>query len=290
MLLQNQLDDFLAYIAAERGLSRDTIAAYQRDVQGVIDFLVPKGVSSFSEVNEQHLLDYLYSLQPKNYASSTLCRLLIALKVFFRFLLREDVIKINVAAQLDAPQLWQIIPEVLTHQEVEALLAQPTKESWEGARDKAILEVLYACGLRVSEICSLDIHSVDDRYVKVKGKGGKERVVPIGEEAILAVDHYLHLRPNQKHPALFITKSGKRIDRINIWKMIKKHAKAASISKNLSPHTLRHSFATHLLDHGAELRVIQEMLGHASISSTDRYTHVSNAHMHAAFQKFHSRY
>ncbi|MFQ5729368.1 MAG: tyrosine-type recombinase/integrase, partial [Waddliaceae bacterium] len=162
-----------------------------------------------------------------------------------------------------------------------------------GARDKAILELLYSSGLRVSEVCTIQIYDVDDEYVKVFGKGQKERLVPLGQCALAAIDHYLLYYRSQydseKEKALFVTKKGRPLDRISIWRMIKSHAKKAGITKSISPHTLRHSFATHLLDNGAELRVIQEMLGHANINSTERYTHVSRAHIQKAFTAFHPR-
>jgi integrase/recombinase XerD len=216
--------------------------------------------------------------------------MLIAVKVFFRYLKREGMIPQDPTLHLDTPKLWQLIPEVLSCEEVERLLAAPDQESPVGARDRAILEVLYASGLRVSEVCSLNIQDLDDTTLRVKGKGGKERVVPIAEVAVKAVDDYLtRFRGEQEEEALFLNERGKRMDRQLVWKQIKFYAKKAGIDKRISPHTLRHSFATHLLDNGADLRVIQEMLGHASIATTDRYTHVSQHHLKSAFDAFHPR-
>ena len=176
----------------------------------------------------------------------------------------------------------------MTCGEVERLLAVPKDK-----RDRAILELLYASGLRVSEVCGLKLYDLDDQFVRVQGKGSKERLVPLGQKALQAVDEYLkHCRDrfeSEKQLALFVTKRGNPIDRIGVWHMIKKYAKQAGIVKNISPHTLRHSFATHLLDNGADLRVIQEMLGHASISSTDRYTHISRSRLQESFEQFHPR-
>jgi len=291
--MKNELTDFLAYIASEKGLSSNTIEAYRRDITAFMEFIQPLGIASFSEVETSHFLEFLAHFKEKGYASATLCRMVIALKVLFRFLTRESHIPTNSAFYLRTPKLWQLIPEVLTYEEIEQLLKQPDAATPLGARDKAILEILYASGLRVSEVCSLDICSVDDTFVRVLGKGKKERLIPVGEEAIAAIDDYLqHHRSNydsRRQQALFVNRSGNRIDRIAVWKMIKRYAKLAGITKNISPHTLRHSFATHLLDNGADLRVIQEMLGHANISSTDRYTHVSRSHLQEAFQKFHPR-
>jgi len=292
-MINAHFEDFLAYIASEKGLALNTIAAYQRDIQGFIDFLQSIGITQFADVDTNHIIAFLSSMKDLNYATASLCRALIAIKVLFRFLTREFLVSVNVALYLQTPKLWQLIPDVLDCEEVELLLQQPDPSSHEGARDKAIIEILYASGLRVSELCSLDIYSIDDAVVRVMGKGSKERIVPIGEAAIEAADHYLtHYRSefdSDKQLALFVNKKGKRIDRIAVWKMIKNYAKKAEILKNISPHTLRHSFATHLLDNGADLRVIQEMLGHASISSTDRYTHVSRTRLQEAFQQFHPR-
>lgn len=293
MSTDDEIADFISYIASEKGLALNTVEAYRRDSEAFASFLKGKGITSIAEAEQRHIVDFLGSLRSADYASASVCRAMIAIKVLFRFMLREGSVKANIAHSLDTPKLWQLIPEVLTTDEVEALLHAPDTTSMEGARDKAILEVLYGSGLRVSELCSLDIYSIDERSLKVMGKGSKERIVPIGEMAIAAVDDYLiRFRSefeSEKERALFLTKNGRRIDRTAVWKMIKKYAKGAGIEKNISPHTMRHSFATHLLDNGADLRIIQEMLGHASISSTDRYTHVSRSHLQEAFNAFHPR-
>lgn len=285
--------DFLSYIASEKGLSLNTVEAYGRDTASFIAYLKNQGIASFKEVKEEHFVGFLSHLKNAHYATASINRTLMACKVLFRFLKREGVITQNPSLYLDAPKLWQLIPEVLSGEEVERLLAQPQTSSATGARDKAILELLYASGLRVSELCTVGIYDVDDESIKVKGKGGKERIVPVGKPALQAIDFYLANFRDQtdscRQQALFVTRSGKPIDRIAVWKMIKKYAKSANISKNISPHTLRHSFATHLLDHGADLRVIQEMLGHANIATTDRYTHVSRSHLTEAFEAFHNR-
>lgn len=291
--MNEDLDDFLSYIGSEKGLSINTIEAYNRDALSFIAFLEKQGIHSFKAVTRSHIVDFLAHLNDRGYASSTICHHLIALKVLFRFLKREGGIQNNVALYLETPKLWQLIPEVLTTDEVEALLQQPDPQHPIGARDKAILELLYSSGLRVSEVCTIQIYDVDDEYVKVFGKGQKERLVPLGQYALAAIDHYLlHYRSqcdSEKEKTLFVTKNGRPLDRISIWRMIKNHAKKGGITKSISPHTLRHSFATHLLDNGAELRVIQEMLGHANINSTERYTHVSRTHLQKAFTAFHPR-
>jgi integrase/recombinase XerD len=180
----------------------------------------------------------------------------------------------------------------MTSSEIELLLQQPDQNTWRGVRDKAILEVLYSTGVRVSELCHLAIYDVDDNFVRVRGKGGKERVVPIGSKAVSAVDTYTtYERPLAARgiDSLFVSRTGQPLDRIVVWRIVKHYAAKANILKSISPHTLRHSFATHLLDNGADLRVIQEMLGHAHISSTDRYTHVSRKRLIESFNKFHPR-
>ena len=240
-----------------------------------------------------HLVDFIDNRKSEGYASSSLARNLIALKVLSRFLKREGVLETNFAFYLETPKVWQLIPEVLSYDEIERLLNAPDRETGKGSRDKAILEILYACGLRVSEVCTLKIYDVDDEYVRVMGKGQKERLVPVGAPAIQSIDHYLHHYRSQsdseKVQELFVSNRGKPLNRISIWKMIKFYAKKAGINKEISPHTLRHSFATHLLDNEADLRVIQEMLGHASISSTERYTHVSKSRLQQSFEAFHPR-
>jgi integrase/recombinase XerD len=290
--MNEHLADFLSYIASEKGLAPLSIEAYKRDVESFMAFVTRQGVS-FQDVKQAHLVAFLGELKALNYASATVCRPLISLKVFFRFLSREQVVAVNPALYLDNPSLWQLIPSILSGQEVDRLLAQPHMETRIGSRDKAILEILYGSGLRVSEVCSLGICDVDETFVRVAGKGCKERLVPIGREALRAVDHYLlHYRDrvdSDRQQRLFVTNRGRPLDRVSVWRMIKGYAKKAGIAKNISPHTLRHSFATHLLDNGADLRVIQEMLGHAHIGSTDRYTHISNSRLQDAFRAFHPR-
>lgn len=288
----DQAQDFLFYLASERGLSPNTIEAYQRDLSYFTAVLKKRGVTSFSLVKEAEIIAFLDYLRDKKLASSSIYRAMVAVKSLFRFLRRERLIQSEETLYLDTPKMWQLIPEVLTEEEVQLLLNAPKSDDPLGARDRAILEVLYASGLRVSELCGLNISDVDDAFVKVKGKGGKERLVPIAASAVAHVDHYLlHYRggSGQKNEALFVSKKGVRLDRITVWGRVKFYAKQVDLAKSISPHTFRHSFATHLLENGADLRVIQEMLGHASIATTDRYTHVSQKHLSEAFFKFHPR-
>lgn len=285
--MQHEVEGFLAYLGAEKGLARNTLDAYQRDIAAFSRFLGEK--VDLKSVDQETILSYLSYLKEKRYKDASLCRKLIALKVFFRFLKKERMLELDPFVHLEMPRISELLPEVLTVEEVDALLLAPDKESVEGMRDRAILAVLYASGLRVSELCGLNIHSIDEQEIRVKGKGGKERIVPIALKAIEAVDRYLiEGRPDQMSEALFLDK-GRRISRYLVWKQIKRYAKAAGIAKEISPHTLRHSFATHLLENGADLRIIQEMLGHAQIATTDRYTHLTQKHLQEAFAAFHPR-
>lgn len=284
--MDDQLREFLSYLGSEKGLSKNTLEAYGRDIRFFSRFLKGKKVEG---AGKEEVLSFFRILKDRGYASSSLGRMVIALKVFFRFLKREKVIENDPTLHLDSPKLWQLVPEVLTIQEVALLLSQIDPQTLDGVRDLAIFKLLYASGLRVSELCSLNIQDVGDAALRVKGKGGKERVVPIAKSALDAIDHYLGKFREDKEEALFISPRGKRVDRVTIWSRVKFYAKKAGITKTISPHTLRHSFATHLLENGADLRIIQEMLGHSSIATTDRYTHISHKHLHEAFEKFHPR-
>ncbi|MCB1110440.1 MAG: site-specific tyrosine recombinase XerD [Chlamydiia bacterium] len=280
---EQAIQDFLSYIGSEKGLSVNTLEAYGRDIRRFAEGLK-------EEVKEETILSYLSLLKEKGYASASIYRALMALRVFFRFLKREQVIDQDPTALLESPKMWQLIPDILTQEEVELLLAAPG-EGEKGARDRALLETLYATGIRVSELCHLNVHDVGEATIRVLGKGGKERIVPIGEVALEAIDAYLGNYRNDRgdRRPLFVTKKGRRIDRTFVWKQVKAYAKEVGITKKISPHTLRHSFATHLLERGADLRVIQEMLGHADIGTTDRYTHLSQKRLFEAFDTFHTR-
>ncbi len=281
--------DFLDYIRTEKGLSPHTIEAYGRDIE-VFASLLP--IKDWKEATPDSILQFLSYLKEKGYASSTVCRMLVATKVFFRFLKKEGEISVDLGRYFETPRLWQLVPDVLSCEEVDLLLAQPQVLDALGARDKAMLELLYATGMRVSELCSLRICDLHDTFVKVKGKGKKERVIPVGRKAIEAVDHYLtHHRADQREEngPLFLSPRGKAVDRFTVWNRVKIYAKSAGIQKSISPHTLRHSFATHLLENGADLRLIQDMLGHEDIGTTDRYTHVTGNRLKAAFKAFHPR-
>lgn len=286
---EEELRDFLIFIASEKGLAIQTIEAYERDLRSFLSCLKREKLSL---VESSDIISFIEQMGHKGYASSTRCRFLVSMKVFFRFLKREKWIETDPTHLIEFPKLWKLLPEIMTEEEVEQLMRQPNLHSMIGARDRAIFEILYATGMRVSELCNLNLHDVDERAVCVRGKGGKERMIPIAKVAIECLDLYLAFRSDLKQfesPPLFITKRGKRIGRVQVWSQMKKYARAAGIKREVSPHTLRHCFATHLLDHGADIRIIQEFLGHADISTTDQYTHLSNRQLHLTFDAFHPR-
>lgn len=284
--MEREIADFLAYLGSEKGLSPHTLAAYGRDLLSYAKFSEGKKPE---EIRPEQIIEYFQTLKNKGVASSTLCRALVAIKVFFRFLKREKIISHNPTLFLESPKMWQLIPEVLTVEEVSRLLVMPDSQTAIGVRDRAIFMVMYASGLRVSELCGLNLRDISDDQVRVRGKGNKERVIPIAPAAVAAVDEYLTRFRTQGDGPLFLSSHGKRMDRVALWERVKFYGKKAGIQKVISPHTLRHSFATHLLENGADLRVIQEMLGHSNIATTDRYTHISKKHLHEAFERFHPK-
>ncbi len=275
------IQEFLEYLASERGLSQNTLKAYQSDIH-----LFLQGRGESFQVSEKDLFDFIGRLRDQGYHPNSIARIWVSLKLFLRYLKRMGTLKENVAELWESPRLLSVLPVVLSQEEVAKLL-----KSADSKFELAILEFLYATGIRVSELCQLNLFDVDESVIRVKGKGGKERIVPIAARTVAVLDQYLIKRKKglQENPPLFLTPKGRRINRQFVWELVKNCAKVAGISKNVSPHTLRHSYATHLLENGADLRIIQELLGHSSISTTDRYTHVSNKHLKDAFHKFHPR-
>lgn len=284
------LEDFLTYIASEKGLSLNTIEAYQRDLQGFLKFLNQQTLTSWSSVDQEMIVSYL-SLKKETCAPASLARLLVAIKVFFRFLKREEIIEKNPAALLEIPKIWRKIPTVLSQKEIGLLLDAPLEENKEFYRDRAILELLYACGLRVSELCSLKISDWYEDHVKVKGKGGKERIIPLGKKAQDAIVAYLqkYRSIQDREEFIFLGRGKRAISRMKVGKIVKQRAEEVGLSKNVHPHTFRHTFATHLLEEGADLRIIQELLGHVNIDTTDRYTQVENSQLRKSFHTCHPR-
>ena len=283
------IEEFISYLGAERGLSPHTLMAYERDLRSLKEHAGDSWPPNLDDI-----MHFLHSQKLSGKRSSSIVRSLVAIKVFMRYLFREKYIEEDVSSFLDAPRVQQIIPSILSHQELEQLLQAPDLSTEQGVCDKAIFEILYGTGIRVSELCGLSIYDVSDEYIKVRGKGSKERVVPLPQSVLRAVDTYL-VRVRDRYDskdlrALFLNSKGRPIDRVVIWKRIQEYAKRLGIEKRISPHTFRHTYATHLLDAGADVRIIQELLGHAHISSTNRYTHVSTDQLRETFRAFHPRW
>ena len=285
------IDEFITYIGAERGLAAHTQEAYRRDLTQLLGFIREQALEWPPTI--EAIMAFVRS-EGKTKKSASVMRLLAAAKVFCRYLFRERYVATDISTLLESPKLWRTLPAVLSGAEIDRLLEAPDLSTDSGILDRAILELLYGTGLRVSELCGLSLYDVADDLVRVKGKGGKERLVPIGRQALLAIDTYL-TRVRQKFDSekisqLFVSDKGKSINRTYVWGRIHELAKRAGIDKRVSPHTFRHTYATHLLDAGADLRVIQDLLGHAHISSTDRYTHVSRTQIREVFRAFHPRW
>lgn len=294
--MESFVSEFINYLAVERGLAQNTLESYGRDLRQFQAYLQESKIDFMKDLNRSTILTYLNSLQTNGKATSTISRNLAAIKSFYQYLVRERYLEKDPAAHLESPKLEKKLPKVLSVHEVEELLKQPNALLPAGLRDKAMLELLYATGIRVSELISLNISDVnlDMGYIKCYGKGSKERIVPLGSIAAKCVQDYLSKgRPKlvrtYEEAALFINHHGNRLTRQGFWKIIKKYAQEANIIKDITPHTLRHSFATHLLENGADLRSVQEMLGHADISTTQIYTHVTRNHLKEVYDKTHPR-
>lgn len=294
--MDKYLQMFLDYLAVERGLSVNTTASYRNDLEQFFKYCRKAQIPPDRYFSPEIFSRYLLESKRQGKAPSTISRHLAALRSFCRFLLDEQVIHEDPTAHFDSPRLRQRLPKVLTPQEVEVLLQQPDTSSPAGSRDKAMLELLYASGLRVSELVGLDLKHVnlEQGFVRCTGKGAKERIVPIGSVAIKYVTAYLERGRGKlvkKIPcqALFLNHHGRRLTRQGFWKILKKYARQGRIKKEITPHTLRHSFATHLLENGANLRAVQEMLGHADITTTQIYTHLTNARLREIYRQKHPR-
>ncbi|MBF0621991.1 MAG: site-specific tyrosine recombinase XerD [Magnetococcales bacterium] len=291
VLIRRFLDDLLV----EHGLSANTLNAYRTDLEGLSKFLSKRG-RALVETSREDLLAFLSYLTDRRQASSTVARKLSSLRRFFRHLVEKRVCDIDPSRLLDSPKPRRNLPKILNEEEVDALLSAPDRTTDMGLRDAAMLEMLYATGLRVSELVTLSVDSLDEDmgFIRVVGKGNKERVVPIGENAIELVRYYRRrarwgLLKGKKTAALFVSNRCTCMTRQNFWYMIRRYANMAGIVKPLSPHLLRHSFASHLLAHGADLRAVQMMLGHADISTTEIYTHVANERLKAIHSQYHPR-
>lgn len=290
------LDRFLHYLTVEKGLSKNTIEAYGHGLNRFLDYLQEKGIEAASGISKLDIREFLLFLKRKGLSSKSLARNLVSIRVFLRFLEEEGILQVSPAEEIESPKIARTLPQILSPDEVETLLEQPDPLTPRGVRDRAMLEMLYATGTRVSELIRLQIQHLhlEAGYVLLYGKGSRERIVPMGREAMGWVQRYLKgprqsLLRHRESAFLFLNRSGKPMSRQQFWKSIKAYGWKAGIRKRITPHLLRHSFATHLLERGADLRSVQLMLGHVDISTTQIYTHVTGERLKKIHQRYHPR-
>jgi len=295
--MEDELKDFMHFLIVEKALAKNTIVSYERDLKAYVKYIkTVENVQSINGIGRIQIVHFLGHLKEQGKSSRTIARNIASIRAFHQFLLREKVAEQDPSVHIETPQLERTLPKVLNLQEVERLLEAPMLTTHYGLRDKAMLELLYATGIRVSELIGLNL---DDAhltmgFVRCIGKGNKERIIPLGRTAATAIQEYLDKgRPqfikNQREESLFVNHHGRRLTRQGFWKILKGLTKEAGIEKDLTPHTLRHSFATHLLENGADLRAVQEMLGHSDISTTQIYTHVTKTRLKDVYSQFHPR-
>jgi integrase/recombinase XerD len=293
--MQELLRRFLQHEFLERGLAENSIQAYRSDLEDALDYFAGRGLEKPGAIQRDHILDYLEECQSCGLETASLARRLVSIRMFFRYLAREGLIQHDVTDVMQAPRVWRMLPEMLTHQEVDRLLGVFRGKKPLEKRNRAILEVLYACGLRATEIVNLRLDGLrlDEHIIRVIGKGDKERIVPIGRPARRVLKSYLAVRPildrTERAEQVFLSRNGLPLTRARIWQLVQEAGRLADIQKRIYPHLLRHSFASHLLEGNADLRVIQEMLGHADIATTQIYTHVDRRRLHQVHRQFHPR-
>lgn len=301
--MNDRVEAFLHYLSAERGSSKNTIDAYRNDLGGFMRFLDSEGLTTPAPgdaITRDAINGYIGDLNARRYAKATVARKVAAVKSFCAFLLDHGDLRSNPASQVDSPRAPKPVPKPMTTDEVDALLQEPRKyDSPEAVRDAAMLELMYATGMRVTELVSLNMDSVhlDEAgpcWVRCLGKGGKERTIPVHEQAVDALGSYLDdgrpsLLKSRPHQALFVNRRGERLTRQGFWLILKGYAKTAGIQSHVTPHTLRHSFATHLLRGGASVRDVQELLGHANVSTTQVYTQLADDHLREVYENVHPR-
>ncbi|MBD3426064.1 MAG: site-specific tyrosine recombinase XerD [Candidatus Omnitrophica bacterium] len=293
--MKDHIENFIYFLEVERGVSDNTVESYRRDLEKFRLYL-EKNKKGLAGAKREDIVNFMMCLKDQGLSSTTIARNLAALKTFWKFLVAEGLVRENVAAVVETPKTWKTVPDTLNKDEVEKLLEAPQARGWMGIRDKAILELMYATGLRVSEVKDLKKTGVnlEAGFVRCLGKGGKERIVPLGKVAEKAVSRYItkaraKLARKTQDEHLFLSRLGRKLSRQSLWKMIQKYAHKAGIKKHITPHSLRHSFATHLLEGGAELRGVQEMLGHADISTTQIYTHINKDKLRKIHKDYHPR-
>lgn len=295
-MLREALVDFLHYLQIERGLAENTLISYKRDLDQYIAFITKASYNDWNDIERIDIISFLALLKKEGKSTATIARMISSIRSFHQFLMREQIVKKDVTLHLETPKKARLLPDVLSVEEVDRLLAIKGDSNL-AIRNKAMLELLYASGLRVSELLELELNDVhlSMGFVRCVGKGSKERIVPLGNIAIEAIDNYVtYARPilTKRHQAeskLFVNHHGRPLTRQGFWKLLKKLALEAGLTKTITPHTLRHSFATHLLENGADLRAVQEMLGHADISTTQIYTHVTRTRLKDVYEQYHPR-
>lgn len=295
--MENEIENFINFIIVERNLATNTIEAYSSDINKYVDFLLVRGVASFEKVQPSDLMAYLTRLSKDKLSSLTIARNLSAIRMFHRFLMGENITTFDPTESINSPKLAMKLPVVLDQFEMEKLIDQPDTTTKLGIRDRAFLEFAYATGVRVSELLSVHLTDLmfDDFLVRIFGKGSKVRIVPIGERAIEWVETYCKIsrqlltKPGQQSDFLFLNIRGKKMSRMGFWKLLRNYSLQSGITKPISPHTFRHSFATHLVEGGADLRAVQEMLGHVDISSTQIYTHLDREYLKEVHRTYHPR-
>lgn len=295
--MQTQVEEFLHFVSIEKGYSDHTTTAYRNDLTQFLTYLAGEAISSWQEVDRANILNYVFYLKERGYASSTIARKVAAVKSFFRFLVADGVLQDTPTTAVNSPPVDKHLPHPLSPEEMSRLLAEPAKSNTSKAlRDKALLELMYATGMRASEVIGLEVNTVDLEAgtVRCLGKGNKERILPLYERARVSLKTYLEsnrtkLLRGRDETALFINRKGQPLTRQGLWLIVKKYAADAGIERRVTPHTLRHSFATHMLDGGAGLREVQQLLGHANISSTQVYTEVSTRRKRKIYDETHPR-
>ena len=287
---------FLDYLSVECGSSVNTIAAYRRDLDAFLAWLVSQGVRNLDRVRSTDVVNFLMDQKRRGLSPASVSRRLVAVRMFYRFLVAEGAVTTDAAGALESPKVWKNLPDVLSRRQVAQLLAAPDLSRPLGIRDAAIMETMYACGARAQEIVDLTADAVNFAfaYVRLIGKGQKERIVPIGKPARARIQQYLddvrgELLRGKDPNVLFLSRNGRKLSRERIWQIVRALARKAGLRERVHPHTLRHSFATHLLEGGADLRLIQEMLGHANIATTQVYTHVDASRLKSIHRRYHPR-
>ncbi|MHA0855520.1 site-specific tyrosine recombinase XerD [Paenibacillus sp. CMAA1364] len=295
--MNQHLASFIQYMDEEKGLTRNTLESYERDMTQFLNYIDERGIDSLQQINRSHIMMYVTDMKQKGRAPATITRKIVSIRAFFHYSLKEMIVNQDPTLQLETPKLVKKSPQVLTVEEIDLLLSMPAEIGIQGKRDKAMLELMYATGMKVSEIVSVDIQNVhtDLRYLHCIGASGKERILPFNSVTAHYLDIYIKdgrdkwIKDNKDIQALFLNTLGGRLTRQGFWKILKKYAKEAGIQMDITPHTLRHSFATHLLDRGADIRSVQEMLGHADISTTQLYSSMLRKNMKEVYDDHHPR-